>query len=149
MLVSTVLERTQAVCAWQLCADKLADWVRSSWQEHTDKGIKAWEDAAIEDAGALPGLRNEGFTDLVGLDYIFKWWGGSSHEDLGGVLDVIWKTLDENNDAVVCYKTWIKLADRDFSLGIYKSEDAKREANRAAFRDAFAQWKTLFENKSV
>lgn len=143
MLIGNVLEKTTAVAAWQLCADKLADWVRTSFQEHTQQGAKQWEDAFHEDPAALPGLRAEGFEGLVGLDYIFKWWGGRDSEELSGQLDVIWKVID--GEHVACYKTWIKLAERDFILGIYRVEDGKREANREEFRAAFAKWKALFE----
>lgn len=144
MLVGNILEKTDAQCAWQLCADKLADWVRSSWQEHQKQGAKKWEDTWHEDPNALPGLREEGFAGLVGLDYVLKWWGGEDSEALSGELDVIWKTVD-SNDEIVCYRSWIKLAERDFVLGLYKEEGAKREVNREAFRAAFAQWKELFE----
>ena len=143
MLIGNVLEKTPAEAAWQLCADKLADWVRTSFQEHARQGAKQWEDAFHEDPAALPGLRAEGFKGLVGLDYIFKWWGGRDSEELSGQLDVIWKIID--GEHVACYKTWIKLAERDFILGIYRVEDGKREANREEIRAAFAKWKTLFE----
>lgn len=142
MLVSNVLEKTPAEAAWQLSADKVADWVRTSYLEHSLAGAKKWEDTMHEDPAALPGLREEGFGNIVGLDYILKWWGSGDSEELGGQLDVIWKIMEGDN--VACYKSWVKLAERDFILGIYKEEGAKREANRAAFRDAFAQWKKLF-----
>ena len=144
MLIGNVLEKTDAVSAWQLCADKLADWVRSSWQEHTKMKITRWEDTTTEDPAALQGLQIEGFKGLVGLDYILKWWGGDDSDALAGELDVIWKTLEEDGGSVVCYRTWIKLAERDFILGTFKEESRKREANREAFRKAFAQWKALF-----
>lgn len=143
MLIGNVLEKTPAEAAWQLCADKLADWVRTSWQEHSGAGVEKWEDSMHEDPGALPGLREEGFNGLVGLDYILKWWGAKDSEELAGALDVVWKVMKD--DGVACYKSWIKLADRDFILGLYKGEGAKREANRAEFRKAFDQWRTLFE----
>ena len=142
MLIGNVLEKTPADSAWQLCADKLADWVRSSWQEHTKANIKNWEDAYQEDPAAYAGLREEGFAGLVGLDYIFKWWGAADSEELAGQLDVVWKVID--GDGVACYRTWIKLAERDFILGLYREEGAKREKTREGFRDAFAQWKKLF-----
>lgn len=145
MLIGNVLEKTSAVAAWQLCADKLADVIRTAWQEHTARGDKQWEDAFYEDPNALVGLREEGFHGLVGLDYIFKWWGAEDSDELAGVLDVIWKTIDGETDEVCCYRTWIKLADRDFILGLYKEEGAKRDRNREEFREAFAQWKKLFE----
>ena len=71
MLIGNVLEKTDAQAAWQLCADKLADWVRTSWLDHTSAGDKRWEEAFHEDPNALPGLQIEGFKGLVGLDYIF------------------------------------------------------------------------------
>lgn len=142
MLIGNILEKTPAEAAWQLSADKLADWVRTSWQNNTKFGMTAWEETAHEDPLALPGLREEGFSNLVGLDYILKWWGAKDPDDLAGELDVIWKTM--NGDNVVCYKTWIKLADRDLVLGLQNGESAKRDANRATFRDAFVQWKDLF-----
>ena len=144
MLIGNILEKTDAVSAWQLCADKLADWVRSSWQKHTKLGVKQWEDAITEDSSALAGLQQEGFKGLVGLDYILKWWGGDDSDTLAGEVDVIWKTMGDDG-VIVCYRTWIKLAERDFILGIYKEEGRKREANREAFRQAFSQWKKLFE----
>ena len=145
MLIGNVLEKTPAEAAWQLCADKLADWVRTSFLEHRSAGHKKWEDATHEDPAALPGLREEGIAGLVGLDYILKWWGSEDAAALAGQLDVVWKIMD--GDGLVCYKTWIKLAERDFILGIHKEEGAKREANRAAFRDAFVQWQKLMKNK--
>ena len=142
MLIGNVLEKTPAEAAWQLCADKLADWVRSSWQEHTKAGDKQWEDTWHEDPNAMLGLREEGFAGLVGVDYIFKWWGARDSEELAGVLDVIWKVASETG--IETYRTWIKLADRDFILGLYRDEGDKRAKNREGFRDAFAQWRELF-----
>jgi hypothetical protein len=143
MLIGNVLEKTDADQAWELCADKLADWVRTTWQAHKKIGVPQWEEAFYEDPGALVGLREEGFTGLVGLDYILKWWGSGDLDELAGELDVVWKVMRQ--DKVVCYRSWIKLANRDFVLGLYKEEGAKRDANRQAFRQAFAQWKKLFE----
>ena len=148
MLVGNVLEKTDATAAWQLSADKLADWVRSVWQENTKLGLTAWEAGMPEDPAAFAGLREEGFKDLVGLDYIFKWWGGKGDSDaLAGQVDVIWKIIE--SDGVATYRTWIKIAERDFILGLYKEEGAKREKNREAFREAFAQWKELFARKNA
>ena len=144
MLIGNVLEKTPAEAAWQLCADKLADAVRTCWQENTGKGEKQWEDAWHEDPAAMQGLRAEGFKGLVGLDYIFKWWGAPDSEELAGVVDVIWKVMSD--DGIATYRTWIKLAERDFVLGLYREEGAKRQKNREGFRDAFAQWRELFLN---
>ncbi|MCC8357220.1 MAG: hypothetical protein LJU34_05135 [Oscillospiraceae bacterium] len=143
MLIGSVLEKMDAECAWQLCADKLADSVRNSWQKNTAGRVSKWEDAFSEDVTALAGLREEGFTNLVGLDYIFKWWGAKDDEELAGQVDVVWKVASD--EGVSTYHSWIKLAERDFILGRYREERAKRDANRAAFRDAFAQWRKLFE----
>ena len=128
MLIGNVLEKTEAVSAWQLCAAKLADWVRSSWLGHRHEGIAKFEDSMSEDPNALLGLRAEGFGSVVGLDYIFKWWGADDSEGLAGMVEVIWKLME--GDGIVCYRTWIKLAERDFILGLYKEEGAKRAKNR-------------------
>ena len=142
MLIGNVLEKAPAEAAWQLCADKLADFVRTSWQDHTKAGDKQWEDSWHEDPNAMLGLREEGFDGLVGVDYIFKWWGARDSEELAGVVDVIWKIASEKG--IEIYRTWIKLADRDFILGLYRDEGDKRAKNREGFRDAFAQWRELF-----
>lgn len=147
MLIGNVLEKMKAEAAWQLCADKLADTTRNIWQKNKAEGLTKWETDLSEEAAALPGMREEGFRGLVGLDYIFKWWGSDDSDGLAGEIDVIWKVISEDGDAIATYRTWIKLADRDFILGLYKDEAAKRDANRAAFRDAFAQWKKLFDKK--
>ena len=144
MLIGNILEKTPAEYAWQLCADKLADNVRDIWLTKQKQGLGAWEEGFSEDPHALTGLREEGFGALVGLDYIFKYWGGDDTEALAGEISVIWKLLSEDGEHVVCYRSWIKVAERDFILGLYTSERDKREANRAVFRDAFAQWKKLF-----
>jgi len=148
MLIGNVLEKTNAVYAWQLCADKLADRVRDIWFENSKQGQKMWEEAISEDENALTGLCKEGFSDLVGLDYIFKWWGAEDSDQLAGEIDVIWKVADAEDDASIsCYRSWVKLAERDFILGLYGSEPEKREANRKAFRAAFTQWRELFCQK--
>ena len=143
MLIGNVLEKTTAEAAWQLCADKLADRVRDKWQENAKGGLKKWEETFSEDEAAIPGLREEGFANLVGVDYMFRWWGGTDSEELAGQVDVIWKIATEAE--IYCYRTWVKLAERDFVLGLYREERDKRAANREAFREAFAQWKGLFE----
>lgn len=145
MLVGSILEKTQAEYAWELCADKLADWVRSNWQKNKDMGFGQWSEMTSEDAGALRGLQKEICDRLVCLDYILKWWGGNDAEVLAGELDVIWKVLE--GDSVACYRTWIRLADRDFYCA-GMDEDEKRAANRKEFRDAFAKWKELFQKQN-
>lgn len=142
MLIGNVLEKTSAESAWELCADKLADGIRDIWLDKRKLGLTRWQEALTADTTALPGLREEGFGNLVGLDYIFKWWGAEDSEELAGEIDVIWKLAGE--EEITCYRSWIKLAERDFILGLYKEERDKREANRKAFREAFAQWKALF-----
>ena len=62
-------------------------------------------------------------------------------------METVWKVKSEDSASIDCYKTWIRLADRDFILGIQPTEPAKREANRAEFRKAFAQWKDLYPNR--
>ena len=57
MLIGSVFEKTQAEAAWELCANKLADWVRNTWLQNTGRGISQWEAAEIEDPAAIPGLR--------------------------------------------------------------------------------------------
>lgn len=143
MLVGSVLEKTGAEAAWQMCAGKLADRVRDKWLENTKSGLKKWEESFSEDPAAIPGLREEGFKDLVGVDYMFHWWGATDSEELAGEVDVMWKIATETE--VFCYRTWVKLAERDFILGLYREERDKRSANREAFLGAFAQWKELFE----
>ena len=147
MLIGSVLEKTDAVTAWQLCADKLADWSRSMWLENTSKGLKTWEISIMENPAAIPGLREEGFRGLIGVDYILKWWGPVDSDELAGELDVIWKVVPEGFDEVSCLRSWVRLAGRDFTLGLYKDEGGKREYNRKQFRDAFEQWKGLFEQQ--
>ena len=145
MLVGNVLEKTDAVSSWQLCADKLADWVRSNWLEYSKQNLKTWETSIMENPAAIPGLCEEGFKGLVGVDYILKWWGAKDGDELGGQLDAIWKVMPESGE-ITCYRTWIRLAGRDFVLGLYKDEGSKREYNRTQFRQAFSQWRALFEN---
>lgn len=142
MLIGKVLEKTRAEQAWQVCADKLADNIRNIWQTNTKLGLHQWEESLSEEPIALSGLREEGFKDLVGVDYIFKWWGSEDSEELAGEINVIWKV--GTDEGINCYRSWLKIAERDFILGLYKTEREKREANRAAFRDAFAAWQELF-----
>lgn len=141
MQIGTTFDKTNAVSAWELCADKLADWVRSCWQENTDQGRAQWEEATVEDPAAMMGMREEGFTGLIGIDYIFKWWGSNDHDDLAGVVEVVWKIKTADTASVDCYKTWVRLADRDFVLGLQRTEPEKREFNRSEFRKAFALWR--------
>ena len=148
MLIGNILEDIQAERAWHLCADKLADRVRDIWLQNTAAGVKQWEVGLTEDFAALPGLADEGIKGLVGLDYIFKWWGGKRPDDMAGEVDIIWKTASEEPGAPLrCRRSWIKMANQDFLLNDYKEEYEKREVNRAAFREAFALWLELFRGK--
>ena len=97
MLIGNVLEKTTAESAWELCADKLADRIRDIWQEKRKLGLTVWEETLSEDPAAIPGLREEGFGNLVGLDYIFKGWGADDSDELGGEIDAIWKLAGEED----------------------------------------------------
>lgn len=146
MLIGNNLEKTNAEYAWHLCADKLADTIRDIWLTNTGMGREKWETGFSEDMNALPGLCEEGFVDLVGLDYIFKWWGGKKTDDFAGEISVIWKLARGNNETCIsCYRTWIKATVGDFMLDECKGEYEKREVTRATFRQAFALWKDMFE----
>ncbi len=148
MLVGNVFEKTDAQTAWQLCADKAADWVRTCWLDHMRSGDRQWEETNVEDPAALVGLREEGFAGLVGMDYLFKWWGAEDGDGLAGVFEAIWKIAGDEGDApIACYRTWIKLAERDFVLGLHQGEGAKRDANRNAFREAFSTWRDIYTGR--
>lgn len=145
MLIGNVMEKTPAEYAWHLCADKLADTIRDNWLMNTALGHDKWETTFTEDINALPGLCEEGFNDLVGIDYIFKWWGGKKPSDLGGEISVIWKIARDNEEThISCYRSWIKLTVGDFAMKEYDGEYEKREAMKASFREAFALWKNLY-----
>lgn len=145
MLIGNTLEPSEVSYAWQHAANRLADRVRNVWLENKKLGLPVWEETFSEDPKAIPGLREEGFGELVGLDYIFRWWGADDSDALGGEVDVIWMIAgDEPAKPVESYKTWIKLAERDFILGLYGTENQKRRVNREEFQKAFARWKELF-----
>lgn len=146
MQVSAIMERTEPTIAAENMANRLADRVRNIWLEKKNAGVKAWEENFFEDADGIKFLEKESFPNLVGIDYIFRWWGDGRDEDgLAGELDVLWKA--EVNSSMYIYKTWIRFADRDFIIGITPNEDRKRDINREAFRDAFAQWQKLYVNE--
>lgn len=150
MLIGNTLEPSPASFAWQHAANRLADNVRNTWLENKKLGLSVWEETFTEDPKAIPGLREEGFGDLVGLDYIFRWWGAEDSDALAGVVDVIWMVAgDDPKKPVECFKTWVKLAERDFILGLYSTETQKREFNRQEFQKAFACWKELFEARKA
>ena len=148
MLIGNILEPAEASFAWQLAANKLADFVRTTWQTNRKLGLTRWEEACSEDSQALTGLEEEGFGKLVALDYIFRWWGAEDVEELAGEVVAVWKIFNGNEEKpITAYKTTIRLAERDFILGLYPTEGQKREVNRQEFQKAFAIWKDLFEAK--
>lgn len=55
MLVGNVLEKTTAEQTWQICADRIADWVRSRYLYHMQYGDSMWEDTNKEDPATMPG----------------------------------------------------------------------------------------------
>ena len=150
MLIGNTLEPSKTSYSWEIAANRVADRVRNTWLENRKIGLSVWEETFSEDPLAIPGLREEGFTNLVGLDYIFRWWGAEDSDALAGELDAIWMIAgDDPSKPVECCKTWVKLADRDFILGLYGAETQKREVNREEFRKAFARWKELFDAKNA
>ena len=132
MLISEILEKTQQMSAAENMANRLADKVRNLWLTNRAEGSF---------------LRRESFPGLLGIDYIFKWWGNDDIEGLAGELEVLWKV--EEDHGVAIYKTWIRLADRDFVIGPVREESEKREVNRKEFRRAFAQWEQLYNSRKV
>lgn len=142
MLVSNVIEKTKQVAAAENMANRLADKVRNIWQENLHYGRTNWEENFYEDPDGVRFLSEESFPNLQGIDYIFKWWGSEDPDGLAGELEVLWKV--RRNPGIEMYKTWIRFGERDFVLGIARDEHAKRELNREAFRNAFAEWQKLY-----
>ena len=145
MLISEIMEKAAPMTAAENMANRLADKVRNIWLENRNAGQNQWEENFYEDPDGISFLRSESFPNLVGMDYIFKWWGNEDLEGLAGELEVLWK-VRENNEIEI-YKTWIRFADRDFVIGTVREESAKREVNRRDFREAFAQWQKLYVNR--
>ena len=146
MLVSKSMERIPSMTASENMADRLADRMRNIWLGKRAVGLDRWEENFFEDPDGVAFLRRESYPGLIGIDYIFKWWGANGDLDgLAGELEVLWKV--EENQGVSLYKTWIKLADRDFVMGTIPEESAKRVANRQEFRAAFAQWQKIYQNR--
>lgn len=145
MLISEIMEKTERMTAAENMANRLADKVRNIWLENREAGRTKWEENFYEDPDGISFLRSESFPDLVGMDYIFKWWGNEDLDGLAGELEVLWKVKE--SDGVAIYKTWIRLADRDFVIGPVKEEVDKREVNRRDFREAFARWQKLYVNR--
>ena len=146
MLIGKVIDKANVNYTWEIVADKLADLVRNIWLDNRPAGVKEWEQAFVEDPVNVEYMRKEGVRDLVNIEYIFKWWGNEDSEDLAGQLDVIWAFVNESGKCDY-YATWIKLADRDFIVGISSDESAKREVTRKDFRAAFKGWIELFEEQ--
>lgn len=145
MLISEVLEKTKDTTAAENMASRLADKVRNIWLENRHAGRNKWEENFYEDPDGVNFLRGESFPNLLGIDYIFKWWGNDDIEGLAGELEVLWKVQEDHE--VNIYKTWIRFADRDFVLGTTREENQKREINRQEFRTAFATWQKLYVEK--
>lgn len=145
MLISEIMEKAGATTAADNMANHLADRVRNIWLKNRNAGVDQWEENFYEAPDGVSFLRSESFPNLVGMDYIFKWWGNADLEGLAGELEVLWK-VDENGEVDI-FKTWIRFADRDFVIGTVREESAKREVNRRDFRAAFAQWQKLYANR--
>lgn len=142
MLISEVLEKTAKTTAAENMANRLADRVRNIWLECRNAGITEWEEAFFEDPDGIRFLAMESFPGLVGMDYIFKWWGSNDIEGLAGTLEVLWKV--KGAEGMEIYKSWIRFADRDFVLALMPTEDRKREENRKEFRKAFELWQKAY-----
>jgi len=144
MMIGEVMEYLPTVLSMENMADRLADRVRNIWLDRIGKGTRRWEETFFEDPDGVAFLAQESFPHLVGMDYIFRWWGEDNKEaeELGGELLVIWKS--DSGDGMKLYKTTIRFAERDFILGLCKTEDEKREANREQFRKAFRIWQKLY-----
>lgn len=139
MLIGTRFEQDTELTTVEMCANHLADTVRNMWLDNTGFGKTEWEETFTESADAVAMLRQEGFPGLMGIDYLFQWWGAKDSEELAGELLVIWKL--EGKEVPEYYRTWIRLAERDFVLGLYTNETRKRDENRKEFRKAFQIWK--------
>ena len=142
MLISSIMEKTPQVIAAENMANRLADRVRNIWLSNRKQGVTQWEENFFEDTEGVMFLQSESFPNLVGIDYIFKWWGNEDIEGLAGELEVLWKV--QNGSEMSIYKTWIRFADRDFILGHISEESKKREVNRSEFRSAFQTWQQCY-----
>lgn len=142
MLISEILEKTAKTTAAENMANRLADKVRNIWLECRNAGVTKWEETFFEDPEGVHFLALESFPNLVGVDYIFKWWGSDELDGLAGTLEVLWKVKAE--EGVDIYKSWIRFADRDFVLGILPTEERKREETRKQFRKAFELWQQAY-----
>lgn len=143
MLIGEVMELTPNVSAAHNMATRLADKVRNLWLENTNAGYNQWEENFYEDSEGIAFLRRESFPGLVGIDYIFRWWGHADPDGLAGDLQVLWKC--SRSDEMQIYKTTIRFAERDFNKPQIISESSKREEMRADFRKAFDLWQKLYQ----
>ena len=142
MQISAVMEKMKPEIAAENMANRLADRVRNIWLEKIDAGYTQWEENFFEDSEGVHFLERESFPDLVGIDYIFRWWGSRDADGLAGELTVLWKS--EVNGTMTIFKTWVRFSEMDFTLGIVRDETRKREAFRSEFREAYAQWQKLY-----
>jgi hypothetical protein len=139
MLIGTIFDKAEDLTATDMCAFHLADEVRNLWLQNTAQGREQWEESFCEHPDVIPQLQEEGFPNLQGIDYLFRWWGDKDSE-LAGEVTVVWKICEPSGD-MAYYRTWVRLAERDFSVGLHGTETRKREVVRSEFRQAFAQWK--------
>ncbi len=144
MLVGMIYEQANDITATVICANHLADEVRNIWLRNKGAGIGQWEEDFYERMDVMEGLRKDGFPNLDSIDYVFKWWGNRDPDGLAGELTVIWKITDKSIGRIKYYRTYIRLADRDFSYGTSESETEKREQFRREFSEAFSKWKTNY-----
>ena len=147
MLIGKSIEKIPATTAAENMANRLADRIRNIWLDNTAAGLTQWEEDFYEDPDGIVFLRGESFPKLIGIDYIFKWWGSDDHEGLAGELEVLWKVAGD--PGVDLYKTWIRFGERDFIMGIKDAETERREWNRSEFRKAFAEWETYYREAVV
>lgn len=96
MLISEILEKTQQMSAAENMANRLADKVRNLWLTNRAEGRNRWEENFFEDPDGVSFLRRESFPGLLGIDYIFKWWGNDDIEGLAGELEVLWKVEEDH-----------------------------------------------------
>ena len=143
MLIGEVMELTPNVSAAHNMATRLADKVRNLWLENKNAGNSKWEENFFEDSEGIAFLREENFCGLVGIDYIFRWWGHSDPDGLAGDLQVLWKCSIQQEMRI--YKTTIRFAERDFKRAKTLSETSIREEFRSEFRNAFDLWQTLYQ----
>ncbi|MCD8322344.1 MAG: hypothetical protein LUC89_05595 [Oscillospiraceae bacterium] len=145
MQIGKSMDPSESYYAWQLTANHLADEIRNIWLENSRKGLIRWDEQFSEEPDPLAGMREEGFRNLVGLDYIFCWDRSDAMDEFPGELSVIWKIgTDLEDKPIRCYKTWVKLQEQDFTLPLLKDEPHKREKTREGFRNAFSQWREMY-----